>query len=292
MRRLHFAAFTPRCPVCHAAGRPAAPLTVAGADAADADDLRNAILHCPALACRHEFPVINGIPLVLAGLRQLLTDRGVELLLRDDLPAEIESLLGDAIGPDSWFDMLRQMLSTYGWDAYAALDPAEAPADGHGPVPGAAARLVDMLLDAAAPAAPVQRVLDLGCGAGASSFALAARLPTARVLGCDLHPGLLRLAQAAASGHVTYPRRRIGLVYDRRAFPVALEGAGRVDFWAADATAMPLADGVADLIVALNLFDCLPDPLALLREAARLAAPERRARRLRPVVEPARIAAP
>ena len=47
----------------------------------------------------------------------------MELLLRDDLDPAALSLLGDALGPDSWLDVLRQGVSTYAWDAFADLDP-------------------------------------------------------------------------------------------------------------------------------------------------------------------------
>ena len=59
------------------------------------------------------------------------------------------------------------------------------------------------------------------------------------VLGVDIHLALLRLARRAAAGVLSYPRRRIGIVYDRRRFPVPLPGADRVDFWACDALALP-----------------------------------------------------
>ena len=263
MRIRHFEAFAPVCPVCARAGR-AAPLLVIAHVAARTDDAVLAgILHCPG--CQHEYPVIDGIPIIVPELRRLLSDRGVELLVRDELDLALESLLGDAIGPDSWFDMMRQVLSTYGWDGYADLDPAEAAAEADGPIPGAARRCLAQLLVLAGrmPAAP-RRLLDLGCAAGRTSFDLAAGHPDALVLGLDINLGLLRLAHRAAAGEVSYPRRRIGLVYDRRRFPVDFADAGRVDFWACDALALPFAPGGADLCVALNLLDCVPDPRQLL----------------------------
>ena len=104
----------------------------------------------------------------------------------------------------------------------------------------------------------------LGCGAGRTTFDLAARHPEALVLGIDVNLALLRLAHGAMRGRICYPRRRIGLVYDRRAFAVDLPAAARVDFWACDAAALPFEPGAAALIAALNLLDCVPDPAALL----------------------------
>ena len=269
MRLSHFEAFAPVCPVCVRAGHPGPRLVLAAATERTATDIRAGTLHCPG--CQHEYPVLDGIPIIVPELRRLLAERGVELLVREDLDPATESLIGDATGPDSWLDAMRQVQSTYGWDGYADLDPEE-PATTQGPVPGAARRCLARLLELAAPREPL-RVLDLGCAAGRTSFDLAAAHPGALVLGLDLHLGLLRLAQHAAAGHVSYPRRRIGLVYDRRCFPVALAGAERVDFWACDALALPFAAGVAGLCVGLNLLDCVADPRRLLEGMADATSP-------------------
>jgi SAM-dependent methyltransferase/uncharacterized protein YbaR (Trm112 family) len=271
LRRRHFELFRPVCPVCRRAGRAALPLVVAVTCEGTEDEILAGILHCPDPACQHEYPILHGIPVIVPELARLLTERGVELLLRDDLDPLLESLLGDALGPESWLNATRLTASTYGWDGYADLDPAERATEG-GPVPGAAGRCLDRLLELAGPR-PAERVLDLGCAAGRTSFMLAERLPAASVLGIDVNLGLLRLAQGAAQGQVSYPRRRIGLVHDRRRFPVALAGADRVDFWACEALALPFDGGIADLAVALNLLDCVPEPYRLLADLATLLRP-------------------
>ena len=51
-----------------------------------------------------------------------------------------------------------------------------------------------MFLAAAVAAEPNQVVLDVGCGAGAASLCLAARLPQCRIVGLDLQRDLVRLA--------------------------------------------------------------------------------------------------
>ena len=239
------------------------------------DDVLSGTLVCAAPDCRHEYPVIDGIPIILAGLRQHLGERAIELLLRDDLDPRALSLLGDAMGPDSWLDMLRQGASTYTWDAYADLDPAEA-ATPDGPQPGAARRCLSALLALARPFDPMPATLalDLGCAAGRTAFDVAALAPGAMVLGIDGNLALLRLARRAATGRgMAYGRRRIGLVYDERRFDVDLPGRQRVDFWACDAAALPWAPGRADLVLALNLLDCVADPAALLRAMAAALRP-------------------
>ncbi len=237
-------------------------------------DVLAGILHCPNPACRHEYPIIDGIPIIVPALRPLLAERGIELLMRDDLDPALESLVGDALGPGSWLDAMRQTVSTYAWDGWADLDPAEAP-PGDGPQPGAGRRCLARLLELAGPVT-VGRALDIGCGAGRTAFDLAARHPDALVLGIDINLALLRLARRAATGILSYSRRRIGLVYDRRCFAVSLAGADRVDFWACDALALPFAPDIADIGVALNLLDCVAEPPRLLAGLAGAVRPDGR----------------
>lgn len=272
MRRSHFEAFAPICPVCARAGRGDNALELAVVGAEGAHGVQAGILHCSAAVCRHEYPIIDGLPIIVPELRRLMAERGVEIMLRTDIDPVLESLIGDAIGPDSWFDATRQMLSTYGWDAYADLDPEEVGARG-APAPGAARHCLDRLLALAGSVAEPAHALDLGCAAGRTSFSLASHFGGALVLGVDMHLALLRLARGAAAGHVSYSRRRSGLAYDRRSFAVDLAGAERVDFWACDAAALPMRTGTIDLAVALNLLDCVPDPRALLAEIARVLRP-------------------
>jgi SAM-dependent methyltransferase/uncharacterized protein YbaR (Trm112 family) len=272
MQRRHFDFFRPICPVCLRAGSGEQRLLLASVFAEQDGDVRQGILHCSLATCRHEYPILDGIPIVTPNLRRHLSDRAVELLVRDDIDPDLEGLFGDAMGPDSWFDVLRQTLSTYGWDAFGDQDPAEPPSsEDYGP--GAARRCLAELLRLAPPAAPVSRALDLGCAAGGTSFALAAALPDALVLGLDMNLSLLRLARRAAGGEALYPRRRVGLVYDRRRFKLNLPAADRVDFWACDATCLPFSTATADLAVALNLLDCVADPPALLAVLAQVLRP-------------------
>jgi SAM-dependent methyltransferase/uncharacterized protein YbaR (Trm112 family) len=273
VRRTHFAAFAPHCPACAATGPHPLGLGHVGeegvgeegvGEARDGEVLSGTLL-CSSPACRHEYPVIDGIPVIVPALGPLLAERGVELLLRDDLDPVLEGIFGDALGPGTWFDVLRQTVSSYAWDGWADRDPQEFFA---GPPPGAARRCLARLEELAGTGPPAQKILDLGCAAGRTSFDLAARHSHSLVLGIDIGLALLRLAQRASHGWVSYPRRRIGLVYDRRRFAVAPEGAERVDFWACDAAALPFAAGGADLVAALNLLDCVAAPRDLLAAMA------------------------
>ncbi len=271
MRRQHFAAWAPHCPICARDRGQSPALLLTKITAETRDDVEAATLVCANGSCRAEFPIIDGIPVIMADLRHHLGERAVELLLRDDLDPNALSLLGDVMGPGSWLDTIRQTISTYVWDGYADFDPAERVAEDGSPRPGAARRCLQALLvlAAAAPVVTSRRVLDLGCGAGRTAFDCAAAMPDALVLGIEGNLSLLRVARRAATrGEIAYERRRIGLVYDQRRFAVELPGADRVDFWACDAAALPIAPGAADAIVALNVLDCVPDPVALLHAMA------------------------
>ena len=72
----------------------------------------------------------------------------------------------------------------------------------------------------------------------------------------------------ALHGTVSYPRRRIGVVHDRRRFAVSPVGAERVDFWACDAIALPFAAASSDLVAAANVLDCVAEPRRLLASLA------------------------
>jgi len=99
------------------------------------------------------------------------------------------------------------------------------------------------VLDLAAPA-PGATVADVGCGNGAYLAELARRGFAGRVLGLDLSPGMLAAARERSPGYA-------GLI-------------------AADATALPLPDGVADLTLAMHMLYHVPDPAQAVRELRRV----------------------
>jgi SAM-dependent methyltransferase len=94
--------------------------------------------------------------------------------------------------------------------------------------------------------------VDLGCGAGGDLLALAARYPdpAARFLGIDAAPAGLAAAAARAEGDP-----RIGLCLHHLA------------------GAVPLPDASVDAVFSHNLLECLADPDAFAREAARILRP-------------------
>ncbi len=254
MRIAHFEAFRPICLHCRQSTQSQNALALTWSqDEADGHVLWG-ILGCAA--CGMEYPIVEGVPILVADLRANIGRSLHLLLMRGDIPPMVESLLGDAAGPGSMLDAVRQSVSSYAWDHYGDLDPEEEEGDD---TPGAVRRCIEAGL-ALLPDPPEGPALDLGCGPGRATFTLAAHTG-GLVLGIDLNLPLVQFAaRTLRTGRVDYPRRRIGMVYDRRAFPVDLAGTERVDFWAADAAALPLADASCGLVAGLNLLDCLGAP--------------------------------
>jgi SAM-dependent methyltransferase/uncharacterized protein YbaR (Trm112 family) len=222
-------------------------------------------LHCTNKDCIREFPVVDGVPVIVANIRQYVSDNVLPIYGRRDLGEMLESMLGDCCGPGSAVDITRQQLSSYIWDHYADLDPNET--DGE-PRPGATAKMVEIGFEEANPVLPGASI-DVGCSVGRGSFALAERTKDL-VLGVDLNFSMLRLAsEVLRRGEVKYARRRVGLVYDRRDFPVRFGNQENVDFWACDAAALPFPKETFSLAVSMNALDCVYDPRELLASLAR-----------------------
>jgi SAM-dependent methyltransferase/uncharacterized protein YbaR (Trm112 family) len=254
----HFEALRPICPRCRGAGD-IARIEVGPVAKRAGDDLIEGILHCAQ--CRLEFPVIDGIPIILADPGRFIADNLLHLVRREDLSGLVESLIGDAAGPGSAFDTVRHHLASYAHSHYG--DRTE-PQDPDGGSILAPFRRGLSLLEGTVPEGPM---LDLGCAVGRATFELAAE-GDHLVLGVDVNITMLRLARSLLTGAaaVEVPRRRIGVVYDRARLAGGLPGAARVDFWCCDALALPFAPGGFGLAVALNLLDCVGDPRRLLGE--------------------------
>lgn len=265
MRYAHFEALAPLCPRCLHLRGVSARLILAERTEERASDLWQGRLCCSAPECQMEFPVIDGVPLIVADPRATLQNLAWQVMRRDDLAPGLASLLGDAFGPGGDYDTMRQHQSLYGESHYG--DWA-----GVGPSVGAVAVVAGAL--AGLEGLPDGPAFDLGCGPGRTSFELA-RTTGRMVLGVDLSLTFLRMAQRLRlEGRISFPRRRVGVVYDYVAaeLPAAYAGA-EVDFWALDVQALPFASELCGLVAMVNVVDCVPNPTALVTEAARVAAP-------------------
>ena len=266
MRPHHFETLRPVCPVCRTPGGAEFPLRIATVEREQAGHILEAALHCTNPLCQREFPVIDGIPLLVSNLRSYVAENILAIHGRQDLGDLLESMLGDCCGPNSAFDQTRQHLSSYAWDHYADLDPAEPDAD---PRPGSMLRTLEIGRQLAGPLPPGP-LLEVGCSVGRGSFALAERAE-GLVLGVDLNFAMLRLAaNVLRTGTVRYPRRRVGLVYDPRTFPAVFPHDDRVDFWACDITAPPFPAATFSLAMGLNVLDCVAAPRDFLDSLGRL----------------------
>jgi predicted O-methyltransferase YrrM/GNAT superfamily N-acetyltransferase len=100
--------------------------------------------------------------------------------------------------------------------------------------------------------APGETVVDLGSGAGLDAFRAAEAVgPEGRVIGVDMTPAMLARARDAA--------RRLGLQ--------------RVSFLEGFIEALPLDDGVADVVISNCVLNLSADVEQVLREAARVLRP-------------------
>ncbi|MCA9263914.1 MAG: methyltransferase domain-containing protein, partial [Planctomycetales bacterium] len=232
------------------------------------DSIVEGSLQCPDRLCRREFPIIDGIPLLILDIRDYVANHVQAICGRSDLSPRTESVLGDCCGPGSMYDTLRTHLSSYAWDHYGDLAPSGEPS---GIRPGG---VVTALTDAiqAAGQLPPGPWVDLGCSVGRSTFELAERTEET-ILGIDLNFSMLRMAMRVLSrGEVRYPLRQVGVVYERQQYDVEFPGADRVDFWAADVGALPFRSGTFANAVGLNVLDCLPSPYAFLQSMPQVIA--------------------
>lgn len=259
----------PLCPVCRLGGRETA-LAISVVEEETAGDILSGILSCSA--CGAEYPVMDGIPVIVPETRRFVQDNLFYLLARNDLPPALESLLGDAAGPGSALDSIRQHVSSYVWDHWGDRDPRPVDAAG-GATAGAVSRNLAEAFELLGDGQPDGPVLDIGCAAGRTVVDAAERLGR-DVLGIDLSVPLARCGRmAVVEGRVNYGLRRVGLVYDRRSYPTGRGAKASGDVWICDALALPFAAGTFALAVGMNVVDCLRDPRAGMIEISRVLKP-------------------
>lgn len=261
MRPEIFEELAPVCPRCLHGRAGEHPLVIAERVEERGDQLWHGILHCSNSGCWLEFPVVDGVPVIVADPPGFLQSARAQVLVRDDLPGVMAGLLGDALGPGE-FDTTRQHLSIYAQAHFSDWAGDGAP---------------DILVTLDAGLTTLGEVrgpaIDLGGAVGRGGWELA--LTAAPVLVADLNIAFLRLAQRLAlGGEAWFDRRRVGLVYDptRIVLPAGRRGA-RLDFWAVDAMALPFRPGAFGLATAINLVDSVSGPSEAVAEAARVLRP-------------------
>ncbi|MEZ4649294.1 MAG: methyltransferase domain-containing protein [Candidatus Eisenbacteria bacterium] len=270
MRLGHFDTLRPVCPSClvHEAG--AHDLEIGWVAREDGDGVQEGALHCTNPDCRSEYPILDGLPILVPDPRAFIADHAFSLLLRDDLDPRIESVIGECSGPGSAYDATRIHLSSYSWDHYGDLAP-DAGAQ-TGPGPGSIVQILRKLVELGRTPVP-SPVLEVGCSVGRTVLELA-ETGQDMVLGVDLNVSMLRVAQRALrSGRAVFPKRRAGLLYERQDIALPFESREAADFWVADGTMLPFRNDVFGSAVALNVIDSVSSPLDLLRTLERITGP-------------------
>jgi len=112
--------------------------------------------------------------------------------------------------------------------------------------------------------------LDVGAACGRMTLELAADYRYA--IGLDLSKSLVRGAERVRrEGRARYNSLVEGDIY--LTHDVEVPCAGNAAFLVADAGVLPFSDGVFDTVIALNLIDRVPDPVAVVDELSRLVRP-------------------
>ena len=267
MKLSHFETLRPVCPRCRTDLKRDSDLTIGQVRAKTEQTIVEGTLVCTAADCLSEYPIIDGIPLLVPNLRHYVQHQADAIFARDDLSDTSQSILGDCLGAGSAYDVQRQHLSTYAFDHYGDLDPAKPAGAGY------TTRLLHQGLDAAPPW-PNGPSLDIGCAVGRTTFELA-HARGAPVLGIDLNFDMLKTASRILhQGVVRYPRRRVGVVYDMRDYAASFEAAPWVDFWACDGLHLPFRSETIAGVTSLNLIDCVASPHDHLREVERILTPQ------------------
>ena len=273
MRLLHFEALQPICPHCRLERNQENPLLLAKVIKRDEGSIFEGILHCSDQSCQLEYPIIDGIPIIVPGIRNYISEHLFHITARDNLSESTESILGDAVGPGTFFDSTRQHLSTYACDHYGDLDPSVETRNtlAH-ETPGSVVHCLEtglQLIDnnIGSP------LIDIGCAVGRTTFELAAKTD-GPVLGIDLNFSMLRVAQRILNtGVARYPLRRLGVVYNQQEYEVKFENTDQVDFWACDALALPFTENTFRLATGLNVLDSVTSPRDLLATLGSVVSP-------------------
>jgi len=272
LRHSHFETLKPVCPRCRADRELISPLKLVTIDTKENDNIIQGVLHCSDVECQLEYPIIDGIPIILHNIRSYLSDNIFHITNRDDLSNTIESILGDGVGPNTLFDVTRQHLSTYGWTHFQDLISAP-PRDDLNSANNTLVNCAQTGFELIAQN-NFSPILDIGCSVGRTSFELADNYQ-GLVLGVDVNFSMLRIAQSILhKGFLRFPLRRYGIVYDEiEQSNLSFSNSNNVDFWCCNALSLPFSDDSFELTTSLNVLDAVNSPYDLLQSIYRVLKP-------------------
>ena len=258
------------CPICRsrtAAGLDLHTLAVETVAREAGGEILQGVLRCENVSCRHRFPIVDGIAILVADLSRFLQGQ-LAFVVERDLAPEVCELLALAGPDDAPYARLTEHLSTY-VDAHWG-DRAEPPPDGPRGTP--AFGMHELAARVAGRSRRVKSAVELGCSVGRGLAELARNAD--EVVGIDLHFGALRRARRVLSGDpLAYARRQVGRHYAPATARAGELAAPRVTLICGDALDPPLAPGFFDRVAALNLLDAVVDPPQLLDVLDGLCAP-------------------
>jgi uncharacterized protein YbaR (Trm112 family)/SAM-dependent methyltransferase len=216
-----------------------------------------------ACACGRRYPIVDGVPIVLADPTGYLANEMTTVVERD-LDPEVAALLVEHGDDDAPYARLLEHVSIYMDTQWG--DRATPPPDGPGA--GFAGAILAKLAERSAHR--VELAVELGCSVGRGVAELARG--AAHTVGLDLQFGAVRRARRLLAGDdLVYGRRMIGRHYARataRGIATA-----NVTLICGDALDPPLIPAVYQRVVALNLIDSVRQPRQLLSVLDALCAP-------------------
>ena len=254
----------PVCPRSLAETGTEIPLVLSDVIAESDGDVESGWLECPAEHGRMEYPIVDGIPLLVPDPAAFLREWADCLLDRPDPEPSLLARFVEAAGGGSTLEAVHRQVGQYAedhWGEFARTQPGE---------PSQVAALTERLVPRDA-RGPESLWLELGCGPGRTVHQLASAGAT--VVGLDRHLPMVRWGRhLSRRGRATYLRRRSGLLFDPRDVRID-PGSTLRDLWVGDAAAAPFASGSFDGLAAFNLIDCVESPLRVLHEITRLVKP-------------------